>query len=190
MSNEKKTEVKNVEKVETKETTTTSSYVQIKDLSIEDIKSFPTASAVFVPRINKLSKSYTYELTLNSRGLIINSLADQQKVRENISLDEFNEIRLSLGKLDPYFLSHQFEGNVYYRLVKGVKQDESKYYCIQFWLTPNSKCHIHFFSQTEIKFMKVLMAYYGEKFNFIEKPKDITEEEENSNSSDFDNDIL
>ena len=186
---EKKNEVLEKTNVK-KEHVETSSYVKISDLSVNDIKSFNVASAIFVPKVTKLSKSYTYEVTLNARGLIINSLGDSQKYRENISLDEFNNVRLSLGKLDPYFLNHQFEGNVYYRLVKGFKADGSRYYSIQYWLSPLSRCHTHFFSETEVKFMKVLIQVYGEKFNFIEKPVDIIEDEKENNVTDLDLDIL
>lgn len=186
---EKKNEVLEKSNVK-KEQDLTSSYVKISELTVNDIKSFSTATAVFVPKVTKLSKSFTYEVTLNSKGLIINSLGDSQKYRENISLDEFNMVRLSLGKLDPYFLNHQFEGVVYYRLVKGYKQDNSRYYSMQYWLSPLGRCHTHFFSETEVKLMKVLIQVYGEKFSFIEKPVDIVENEKENNVTDLETDIL
>ena len=190
MSNtEKKNEVN--EKVNViQEHNSTSSYVKISDLTIKDIKSFSTAKAVFVPKVTKLSKSYTYEVTLNPRGLIINSLGDTQKYRENISLDEFNNIRIFNNKLDPYYLNHQFESIVFYRLVKGLKADGTRFYSIQYWLSPNGRCHTHFFSETEVQLMKALIQYYNEKFVFIEKPLEVVEEETLNNSNDINDDIL
>ena len=69
---EKKTEVKNVEKVEKETTSITSSYVKINDLTASDIKELSKVKGLFLPRITKSSKSYTYEFTLHENGIIIN----------------------------------------------------------------------------------------------------------------------
>lgn len=194
---EKKIDVQKVEKVETavkvdpvaETNVKTSSYVTISDLTMEQIKTFNSVKGLFIPKVSKYSKSYTYEFTLNEYGLIINSLGNNGRDRENITLDEFNAIRLYNNKLDLYFLSHEFEGPIFYRLVKGEKQDGSRYYSVQYWLVPNGKCHTHFFSGTEVALMKALQKKGLAKFTFIEKPKDITEEENTSNLEDKD-DIL
>ena len=182
---EKKSEVKQSEK----EVTVTSSYVKISDLGISDIRSFNKGTAIIIPKIGKTSKSYTYEFTLHKNGLIINPLGDNARNRENLSLDEFNLIRLNLGKFDSYFLNHSFETNCYYRLVKGEQEDGSKYYSVQYWLTPNGRCHTHFFSQTELSLMVSLKKAGKANFIFIEKPKDIVEDEiiniENNNDLDI-----
>ena len=193
---EKKNDVQRVEKVETavKEVpvaeTETSSYVRISDLTKEQIKSFNCVKGLFVPKVSKFSKSYTYEFSLHENGLIINPLGNNGRDRENISLDEFNAVRLYNKKLDLYFLTHEFEGPIYYRLVKGEKQDGSLYYSVQYWLVPGGKCHTHFFSGTEISFMKGLQKLGLAKFNFILKPKDIDEEENSNNLDNLDEDIL
>ena len=187
---EKKSEVKNVEKVEKETTTTASSYVAIGDLTASEIRNLCKVKCSFIPRITKTSKSYTYEFTLHENGLIINSLGDTSKYRENISLDEFNQVRLANGKTDGYFLLHQFEANIYYRLVKGYKQDGEKYYSVQFWLAPNGRCHTHFFSQTELALMVSIKKANRGNFKFIEKPKDLIEDEVSNTSNDLDLDIL
>lgn len=187
---EKKTEVKNVEKVEKETTSTTSSYVKINDLTASEIKKLSKVNGLFLPRVGKTTKSYTYEFILHENGLIINSLGDTQKYRENISLDEYNQVRLANGKTDGYFLSHQFEAPIYYRLVKGVKQNNEKYYSVQYWLAPNGQCHTHFFSQTELALMVSIKKANKGNFKFIEKPKDIDEDEVSNTSNELDLDIL
>ena len=167
-----------------------SSYVKISELTSNDIKELSKVKGLFLPRITKTSKSYTYEFTLHENGIIINSLGDTQKYRENISLDEFNQIRLANGKTDGFYLIHQFEGNIYYRLVKGIKQDGTKYYSVQYWLAPNGRCHTHFFSQTELTLMVSIKKANKGNFNFIEKPVDVIEDEVSNTSNDLDLDIL
>ena len=186
---EKKNEVLEKSNVK-KEQDLTSSYVKISDLTSDEIKGFQKGKGSFIPKVSKLSGSYTYQFVLHPNGLIINDVKDKSVNRENISLDEFNLIRMTNGKLDPYTLNHSFEGPIYYRLVKGEKQDKTKYYCVQYWLSPFGNCHIHYFSQTEIKMMKLLKQTMKADFTFIEKPSSIEEDETVNNQLTNDDDIL
>ena len=77
--------------------------------------------------MNKKQKFSHYLIPRFTTFHSINDVKDKSVNRENISLDEFNLIRMTNGKLDPYTLNHSFEGPIFYRLVKGEKQDKTKY---------------------------------------------------------------
>ena len=71
-----------------------------------------------------------------------------------------------------------------------IEQDGEKYYSVQFWLAPNGRCHTHFFSQTELALMVSIKKANRGNFKFIEKPKDLIEDEVSNTSNDLDLDIL
>lgn len=169
-----------------------SSYIPINGLTREQIKGLSKVRSLFVPRVSKNSKSYTYEFPLHENGLIINSLGNNGRDRENISLDEFNAVRIYNNKFDSMFLKQKFEGPIFYRLVKGKKDDGSLYYSCQYWLSPDTKCHVHFFSGTEVSWMKGLVQKGYAKFNFIMKPEGIDDNLEYDKSYDLDdfNDVI
>ena len=194
---DKKTDVQKVEKVETavkeqpvaETKAETSSYVKIKDLTVKDIKKLSKAPVVFVAKQTKNSRTFTFEIRLHPDGLLINCLGD--KVRINLTLSEYNEIRLYYNKTSSYYLDHPIENcEVPYRLVKGYKENGERYYSVQYWLTPNGKCRTYFFNGSELQFMVSFKKAGKADFKFIEKPKDLIEEETSDINEELDLDIL
>lgn len=190
-NNQKKNEVNKAEKKENivneQLNEATSSYVKISELTKEQILKLNKCEVIFVPRRSKSTNSFTYQLDLFPKVISINDLGDLSKNRVNLSLSEFNAARLFNKKTEEKYLKDRFIGTAFYRLVKGFKEDNKPYFSVQYWLSPYTDVHVHFFDPIELIYLSGLKKLGKLDINFILKPAEAENEKFEFNSDkDFD----